>query len=550
MSQMLSEDPRQSHSSSQPPIGKIAKQSRQRSVICGFIAVVVLAWTGGASAQDVTGTIANGAVSTAKMAPIGANTVLGNFSGSAGSPQQLNPLAVANMLNATISVTYVATSQVNPLSGSPTIATISGNQTASPGLTILLAAQANSTVNGYVSGASGTTATLTVSSVVGSGFVALNSPVTSGSGIVANSYVSAFGTGTGGTGTYTITCLTTCTNSTGQPTPEAIGIGTSTTGGLWVTQTGAWTRPANFPSGYTIPNDCNLNVVESLSGQVWSLTTTYGVGSTSVIVHTTQEAWTRRFVIATASTVGMVRTTSGNNNVPTTVPAVSPPTFPGVGVTTWGCTQFVNAAGDIAGKFDWSQNTIGGCVMYDGSTGHIVGYNENGVGVATNSAPLGVACIGTGCVAGTLDGNASDNRGVLTGVAIPAAGTLTLKFATAFNWAPACTIGVQASLTTQPYISSVSTAGVLFAGTLTSGSPTLTVSSWPVGVTVGEYVTGTGIPANTWIASITNATTGTLNANATASGAQSLTAGAGAWNSVTWTFPAALSGATVNWICL
>ncbi len=65
----------------------------------------------------------------------------------------------------------------------------------------------------------------------------------------------------------------------------------------------------------------------------------------------------------------------------------------------------------------------------------------------------------------------------------------------------------------------------VFTGTLTSGSASVTGVSNLTGLTVGQDVTGTGIPAGTTVLTINPLiATITLSANATASGSQSLTA--------------------------
>jgi hypothetical protein len=60
------------------------------------------------------------------------------------------------------------------------------------------------------------------------------------------------------------------------------------------------------------------------------------------------------------------------------------------------------------------------------------------------------------------------------------------------------------------------------SGTLTSGSPTVTLTT-TVGLIEGMTVTGTGIPGGTTIQTINSGTVITLSANATATGSQSLT---------------------------
>jgi hypothetical protein len=70
-----------------------------------------------------------------------------------------------------------------------------------------------------------------------------------------------------------------------------------------------------------------------------------------------------------------------------------------------------------------------------------------------------------------------------------------------------------------------SVAGQTLTGTLTSSSPSVTGLASTVGLSIGQPVSGTGIPSGTTIAAITSATAITLSANATASGAATLTFG-------------------------
>ncbi len=67
------------------------------------------------------------------------------------------------------------------------------------------------------------------------------------------------------------------------------------------------------------------------------------------------------------------------------------------------------------------------------------------------------------------------------------------------------------------------TPSTVSQGTLTAGSAAVTGLASTQGLSVGENVAGTGIPAGTTIAAINGATSITLSANATAGGSQSLT---------------------------
>lgn len=62
---------------------------------------------------------------------------------------------------------------------------------------------------------------------------------------------------------------------------------------------------------------------------------------------------------------------------------------------------------------------------------------------------------------------------------------------------------------------------VFLSGTLTNGSPTITVAS-TTGVFVGQQINGTGIPAGATVLSFVSNTSITLSANATLSGVVSM----------------------------
>jgi len=88
------------------------------------------------------------------------------------------------------------------------------------------------------------------------------------------------------------------------------------------------------------------------------------------------------------------------------------------------------------------------------------------------------------------------------------------------------------STTTNFYLAKLSELYSNQTGTLTSGSNSVTGLSSTSGLSIGQTVFGTGIPAAATIASIAGPTSITLSANATASGAQSLNFGAILWPSI------------------
>jgi Baseplate J-like protein len=86
-------------------------------------------------------------------------------------------------------------------------------------------------------------------------------------------------------------------------------------------------------------------------------------------------------------------------------------------------------------------------------------------------------------------------------------------------------IGVQTSGSTQIVTLGSSITASSFAGTTASSSSTITVTSIPSGLALGQLISGTGIPTGAYVTSI-NTTTGTsftISANATASGSVTIT---------------------------
>jgi len=96
------------------------------------------------TSTNLSQTIAAGVVTNSKLANTSTNTVKCNYTGSTGSPQDCNPLAVANMLAAVVAVDVVAFSNIS-LSGAATIdgITVSNNQI------VLAAQQTTSSQDGF-----------------------------------------------------------------------------------------------------------------------------------------------------------------------------------------------------------------------------------------------------------------------------------------------------------------------------------------------------------------------------------------------------------------
>lgn len=73
------------------------------------------------------------------------------------------------------------------------------------------------------------------------------------------------------------------------------------------------------------------------------------------------------------------------------------------------------------------------------------------------------------------------------------------------------------------YLASDSFSQTSYTGTLTSGSPIVQSIASTAGMYSGQAISGTGIPANTRILTVDSGTQITMNANATANGAQTIT---------------------------
>ena len=138
--------------------------------------------------------------------------------------------------------------------------------------------------------------------------------------------------------------------------------------------------------------------------------------------------------------------------------------------------------------------------------------------LTTGSASITAISSTTGLVAGES----------ITGPGIPAGTTIqTVNTSNASMTlsAPATASGSQSLTATAVQDSTTAfPQPVVFTGTLTSGTASVTDIGSTTGLVAGQIVSGTGIPSGTTILTVNNSTTITLSANATASGSQSLNA--------------------------
>jgi len=294
-----------------------------------------------------TGVFIQGNLPLSNLATIPAASILSNTSGSSATPQANNPLAIANLQQAVISVALTSTANV----------TLSGVQT----------------LDG-------------VSTVVGS-----------------------------------VVLLTNQSTASQQ--------------GLWLVNSGAWTRPVNFPTGYVIPQNCQLDVLvnggNTFKGHYFRLQT---LDSSNVTIDTTSQTWIDFLPQANLTLVGAVKATQPQANNTWAVMTNNTPVsnafdcvFYNAAGTAGTNAYFVLDAGNTAGKF-------GGCALEEVTTAHIL---ATGTGTKPTAS------------AGTVSNGSSDNKFTVTGLS--AATSVTVTFNHGFTTAggpPACVASSNQSLAT------------------------------------------------------------------------------------------------------
>lgn len=212
--------------------------------------------------------------------------------------------------------------------------------------------------------------------------------------------------------------------------------------GIYISAAGAWARAGNFPTGYVIAQNCDLIVQigngTANKGYSYRLSTTGG----SITIGTTAQTWSKlNLPAATPSALGVVFISApGATTVASTSPANVTNDCIGASDTAGSVADIGNAAGQQ-----------GPCAVSD-AQGHLSLLNALGAPATS---------------VGTLDANASDSRGRVTGLTAATAITITFK-SPGWAYAPAC--GGSDSAASVVGVSAVSTAAVTFSVTALTGS--------------------------------------------------------------------------------
>lgn len=215
--------------------------------------------------------------------------------------------------------------------------------------------------------------------------------------------------------------------------------------GLYVMASGAWSRAINFPSGYVIPQFCNLSVWIQ-KGTQWKGSSFFLVtSSNAVTIGTTNQAWSSTTIPRGTTTVlGIVTVTANATKVAAVT--LSPAN---AGGATGDCVEFQDSAGSVGDGN--ALGNFGPCILGD-AAGHPLFTNASSLPPTTS--------------AGSLDAAANDARGRVTG--LTAATAVTITFKASWTYAPSC--GGSTSAATAVGVSAVSTSAVTFSTSALTGS--------------------------------------------------------------------------------
>jgi hypothetical protein len=234
---------------------------------------------------------------------------------------------------------------------------------------------------------------------------------------------------------------------------------TTTQNGLWQIQTGAWNRPAQVPSGYTISQDCPFVVVVASQnganggGQIWALSDY----NSAITVDATAQTWAlnQPYVQASYSSSAagglgvLARTTESQGGNTYGVLVDNTFSTPNAGDCAW----FNDTVGTISDYGTPVAFNLGPCVISD-ANGH-PWLTGNG------TAPT---VTGTGC---SLATGGSDNGGAVVATGVD---TCEIAFGSTFSKrTPFCVVAGY-SATVLPYISTAPTTSAVYVKTAAAGT--------------------------------------------------------------------------------
>lgn len=291
-----------------------------------------------------------------------------------------------------------------------------------------LPTQANNTLLGNVSGSTATPVALT----------GLQSNLLLNTQLVANARCTA--------NIASLSGLQTCDGITGAAGEVVLLLNqtTNTQNGLWAQASGAWTRPASFPSGGVIPAASTVSILVGRGANNQGVTFTLATTSSVTIDTSAITVATSGYIVGTTGNTGVVVTTNNSGTNKVAQVTIAP-------VVTKDCVSSTDANGSIGDNTDASNTVNGPCVIDDAATGHVVLYG-------TGTLPT--------LSAGTAATKSSDNRGTITG--LTGVTSVTVTFNKTFSFAPACVASDSAS--TAVGVSAVSTTAVTFAMASLTGS--------------------------------------------------------------------------------
>lgn len=293
------------------------------------------------------------------MPSVATSTVVGNYSGSTAAPSALNPLAIANMQSAVISVDVASfAGNLSSLSG---LLTIDGG-TVVAGQSVLVAAQSTSSQNG-----------------------------------------------------------------------------------IYIAASGAWSRAANFPNGYVISANCDVQVFVATGAVFQGHTFSLGTSLGAITIGTTAQSWSDRSLQAASPTRAGITWATG----------AAGSAFP---AALWAVVPVANANDCVS-----TNDTAGNLLDLNGSPCAYADSNFNYAASEGNATPPTVT--GSGC---SLAAGGLNNSGAITATGID---TCTLTFGGSGGFphaAPFCAVAGE-SATVLPFISTPPTETAVIFKTAAAG---------------------------------------------------------------------------------